>query len=349
MHTESTLAALEAGYDVLLEKPMSTDLHENVRLVQAAEEHGRLLQICHVLRYSPFFQKLHDIVQSGRLGAHHQRRPPREPDLLSHGAQLRARQLAQLRRRRTDDPREVLPRPRHPVLDAAPAGRQLQSFGSLTWFKPENAPKARRSRCTDGCPAAESCKYYAPHVYMPGGVGSDYMRHIVSLDQRPEAIMNALETGPYGRCVYHCDNDVVDHQSLNMELGDGTTITMTMQGQGNYEGRSMRWDGTRATLYGKFTEGGDKITIHDHLTGEVEDVPIIARDESGHGGGDYGIVRSFLNAVKGVPDDSVTTARESLESHLMAFAAEELRLTHTVVDMAEYRARVEAEAHALYQ
>ena len=147
---------------------------------------------------------------------------------------------------------------------------------------------------------------------------------IVSLDQRPEAIMHALETGPYGRCVYHCDNDVVDHQSLNMELGDGTTITMTMQGQGNYEGRSMRYDGTRATLYGKFTEGGDKITIHDHLTGEVEDVPIIARDESGHGGGDYGIVRSFLNAVKGVPDDSVTTARESLESHLMAFAAEEV-------------------------
>ena len=77
-------------------------------------------------------------------------------------------------------------------------------------------------------------------------------------------------------------------------------------------------------------------------------MPIIARDESGHGGGDYGIVRSFLNAVNGIPDDSVTTARESLESHLMAFAAEESRLTHTVVDMADYRARVEAEAHALY-
>ncbi len=348
MHTESTLAALEAGYDVLLEKPMSPDLYENVRLVQAAEEHGRLLQICHVLRYSPFFQKLREIVQSGRLGRivsiDH-----RENLIYYHMAHSYVRgnwrNVAEggpmILAKCCHDLDILYWMLRQPVVS-------LQSFGSLTWFKPENAPEGAPMRCTDGCPAAESCKYYAPHIYMPGGVGSPYMRGIVSLDQRPEAIMHELETGPYGRCVYHCDNDVVDHQTLNMELGDGTTITLTMQGQGNYEGRSMRYDGTRATLYGRFTEGGNKITIHDHLTGEVEDVPIIPRDESGHGGGDYGIVRSFLNAINGVPDDSVTTARESLESHLMAFAAEESRLTHSVIDLPEYRARVEAEAHALY-
>ena len=348
MHTESTLAALEAGYDVLLEKPMSPDLYENIRLVQAAEERGQLLQICHVLRYSPFFQKLREIVQSGRLGRiisiDH-----RENLIYYHMAHSFVR--GNWRNFAEGGPM-ILAKCCHDLDILYWMLRQpvvsLQSFGSLTWFKPENAPEGAPLRCTDGCPVAESCKYYAPHIYMPGGVGSDYMRGIVSLDTRPEAVQHALETGPYGRCVYHCDNDVVDHQTLNMELGDGTTITMTMQGQGNYEGRSMRWDGTRATLYGKFTEGGNKITIHDHLTGEVEDVPIIARDESGHGGGDYGIVRSFLNAVNGIPDDSVTTARESLESHLMAFAAEESRLTHTVVDMADYRARVEAEAHALY-
>ena len=93
--------------------------------------------------------------------------------------------------------------------------------------------------------------------------------------------------------------------------------------------------------------GDNRITIHDHLTGKVEHVPVIARDNSGHGGGDFGIVRSFLNAVNGVPDDSVTTARESLESHLLAFAAEEARLDHSVIEMAEYRARVDAEARMM--
>ncbi len=347
MHTESTLAALDAGYDILLEKPMSPILHENVRLIQAAEERGRMLQICHVLRYSPFFQKMREIVQSGRLGriisvdhrenliywhmAHSYVRG-NWCNLEEAGPMILAKCCHDL-----DILGWIL---RQPVVS-------LQSFGSLSWFKPENAPEGATMRCTDGCPAAAECKYYAPRIYLEG-VGSDYMRQIVSLDTRPEAVMHALETGPYGRCVYHCDNDVVDHQSLNMELADGATLTMTMQGQGDYEGRSMRYDGTNATLYGKFTAGGNKITIHDHLTGEVENVPVIDRDGSGHGGGDFGIVRSFVNAINGTPDDSVTTARESLESHLLAFASEESRLTHQVINMPDYRARVEAEAKAIY-
>ena len=124
-----------------------------------------------------------------------------------------------------------------------------------------------------------------------------------------------------------------------MEMEDGATVTLVMNGQGDEECRTMRWDGTKATLYGKFSSRGDEIRLHHHLSGEIEAVPVIARDRSGHGGGDYGIVRSFINTIQGRPDDSVTTARESLESHLLAFAAEEARLKHTVIDMNEYRAR----------
>ena len=155
-----------------------------------------------------------------------------------------------------------------------------------------------------------------------------------------EARLEALKTGWYGRCVYHCDNDVVDHQTVNMELEDGATVTLVMNGQGDEECRTVRWDGTKATLYGKFSARGDQITVHHHLTGEIEDIPVIARDSSGHGGGDYGIVRSFIDTVNGRPDDSVTTARESLESHLLAFAAEEARLNKTVINMDEFRARL---------
>ncbi len=346
MHTESTLAALDAGYDVLLEKPMSPILHENVRLVQAAEERGRLLQVCHVLRYSPYFQKIREIIQSGRLGriisVDH-----RENLIYWHMAHSFVR--GNWRNLEESAPM-ILAKCCHDLDILYWILRQqvvaLNSFGTLTWFKPENAPEGATLRCTDGCPAAETCKYYAPRIYMnPENV---FARMAASFDLSDEGMMEALRTGPYGRCVYHCDNDVVDHQTMNMEMADGMTVTMTMQGQGNFEGRTMRYDGTDATLYGKFSAGDNRITIHDHLTGKVEHVPVIARDESGHGGGDYGIVRAFVNAVNGVPDDSVTTARESLESHLLAFAAEEARLNHTVVEMAEYRARVDAEARAMY-
>jgi hypothetical protein len=140
----------------------------------------------------------------------------------------------------------------------------------------------------------------------------------------------------------------VDHQSVNMELADGTTVSLIMNGQGYKEGRTMRYDGTRGTLLGNFSSAEQKITLHDHLSGAVEhiDVPDPGYDE--HGGGDFGLMQSFINAVRGVPDDSLTTARESLESHLLAFAAEESRLEHSLITMADYRARVENEAKQVY-
>lgn len=346
MHMDSTLAALDAGYDVLLEKPMSPVLEENVRLVQVAEDKGRLLQVCHVLRYSPFWQTLREIVQSGRLGriisVDH-----RENLHFVHMAHSFVR--GNWREEASSGPM-ILAKCCHDFDILYWILRRnvirLNSFGSLTYFKPENAPHGATLRCTDGCPVADDCKYYAPRIY--GNATDGWPYNAVSLTPSVEARMEALRTGPYGRCVYHCDNDVVDHQTVNMLLEDDITVTLTMQGQGNEEGRTMRYDGTDATLYGRFVHGRYKITIHHHLTGQVEDVPIIARDSSGHGGGDFGIVRSFVNAVKGQPDDSVTTARESLESHLLAFAAEEARLNHTVIDMAEFRARVEADTRRLY-
>ena len=215
----------------------------------------------------------------------------------------------------------------------------LNSFGSLTHFRPEYAPEGATLRCTDGCPAADTCKYEATKLYARDGFG--WPLNAVSWIPTKEARLDALATGWYGRCVYHCDNDVVDHQTVNMELEDGTTVTLVMNGQGDEECRTMRWDGTKATLYGKFSSRGHEIRIHHHLTGEIEDVPVIARDSSGHGGGDFGIVRSFINTLQGNPDDSVTTARESLESHLLAFAAEEARLNKTVINMDDFRSQLE--------
>ena len=345
VHYESTMKMLDLGYDVLLEKPMTPIPHENVRLVQKAEETGRALQICHVLRYTPFWQTLRAVVHSGKLGrivsvTH------RENLIYYHMAHSFVR--GNWRSQATSGPM-ILSKCCHDFdVLLWILGKDviwLNSFGSLTHFRPEYAPPGATQRCTDGCPAAETCKYEATRLYARDGDG--WPHNAVSYVPIRQARLEALKTDWYGRCVYYCDNDVVDHQTVNMELEDGTTVSLIMNGQGDEECRTMRWDGTKATLYGKFSSKGNQIRVHHHLSGEVEDVPVIDRDSSGHGGGDFGIVRSFLNTVKGKPDDSVTTARESLESHLLAFAAEESRQQKTVVNMAEFRERLENETRSM--
>jgi predicted dehydrogenase len=159
-----------------------------------------------------------------------------------------------------------------------------------------------------------------------------------------EARRRALETGPYGRCVYRCDNDVVDHQVVNMEFESGVSAAMTMHGHSHREGRTMRYDGTRATLRGCFYSGGSEIDIHDHLTGEVETIrpELGPTGTAGHGGGDEGLMRSFVRALQEGHAQPLTSGRASLESHLMAFAAEEARVEGTIIDMEDYRLRIES-------
>lgn len=383
LHVAPTLAALEAGYDVLLEKPMATTPADCVRLVQAAERTGRLLQVCHVLRYTAFFSTLHDIVASGRLGeivtVEH-----RENVIYWHMAHSYVR--GNWRNSQLESPM-ILAKCCHDFdilyWNLGPVKR-LSSIGSLIHFRAENAPPGAPERCTDGCPAADECPWYAPRLYLDfipllhaarqyspnwwerlgAALALDYpvlrraLRLIPGLEKRldyrgwpvsvisedasREARLHALRTGPYGRCVYRCDNDVVDHQIVNMEMESGASVVLVMHGHSHEEGRTMRYDGTRATLRGKFANGLiSLIEIHDHCTGRVERI-IPPTRRGGHGGGDEGLMAAFVRAVR-ERSAALTTARESLESHLMAFAAEEARVAGVIVDMDTYRARAETE------
>ncbi|HWQ13280.1 MAG TPA: Gfo/Idh/MocA family oxidoreductase [Roseiflexaceae bacterium] len=338
MHLPSTLAALEAGYDVLLEKPMAHRLADTVALVQAAERHGRLLQICHVLRYTPFFATLHAILATGRLGdivtVEH-----RENVAFWHMAHSFVR--GNWRNSAESSPM-ILAKCCHDldilVWNVARPVERLSSVGSLLHFRPEHAPQGASVRCTDPCPAGEACPFDARRLYLDME-RTGWPVTAISTDLSYEGRLHALRTGPYGRCVYGCDNDVVDHQVVTMQVAGGASVVLVMHGHSHEEHRSMRYDGTRATLRGRFGAGVGNIEVHDHLTGRVEQVPIPPAS-SGHGGGDFGVVRSFVRALRG-QEPPLTTARESLESHLLAFAAEEARLEGTVVDMAAFRARAE--------
>ena len=157
-----------------------------------------------------------------------------------------------------------------------------------------------------------------------------------------DAIHEALRTGPYGRCVYKSDNDVIDHQVVAMEFEDGLSATFSLHGHSHEEGRTIRLDGSAATLLGKWSHSEVFIEVRDHRTFAAERINLPnAIEVGGHGGGDDGLMRAFVAALRGESEAPLTSARASLESHLMAFAAEESRVTGQVIDMEEFRQEVE--------
>lgn len=334
-HRASTIGLLAAGYEMLLEKPIAITPAEVLEIAAAAESHGRLLQIAHVLRYAPFFVAVRDIIASGRLGGIVSV-DWRENLVYWHFAHSYVRGNWGSSTRGGP---MILTKCCHDLdLLVWIFGRceWLSSSGSLTHFTSDAVGPEIPDRCTDGCPIADACPYFAPRVYLerlrqnPGS----FSIAAITLDPTPEGVMRALETGPYGRCVYRADNDVVDHQVVLMRFAGGLSVTLTMQGSSHVEGRTIRIDGTRATLLAN--ESRSEIDIHDHLTGEVERIAT-RPGVGGHGGGDEGLMRAFVGAIQGDRGAVLTSAREAVASHLMAFAAEQSRLAGTAVDMEAFR------------
>ena len=380
MHTEPTIAALKAGYDVLLEKPMAPTLDECRLLVNTAADNNRQLHICHVLRYTEHFQKMKAVIESGVLGdivnvSH------RENVAWWHMAHSYVR--GNWRNTASSAPM-ILTKCCHDLdilvwlLDDRSV--TLSSVGDLIHYRVENAPAGATKRCLDGCAVSDTCRYYAPFIYIdhtplwrsfadsgkgivkwatqmvqtnprliktlskfiPGlKILADYRgwpSSALTNDPTPEKILAALKDGPYGRCVYHCDNDVVDHQVVSMQFQAGTSVTLTMHGHSHLEGRSTRIEGPNATLMAEFTYGSSWIEVNEHGSDRCSRYDTTALLKAGHGGGDFGLMAGFVRALQKKDEAAaLTTGRMSLESHLMAFAAEDARLNLKTVNLDSYR------------
>ncbi|MCC7354563.1 MAG: Gfo/Idh/MocA family oxidoreductase [Anaerolineae bacterium] len=341
VHKASTVAALEAGYDVLLEKPMATSPEECVRMVQTAERTGRVLQIFHGMRYAPFFAMVREVLNTGRLGqimsyAHF------ENVVYFHMAHAYVR--GNWPKKALSGP-IILTKCCHD-LDliywyTGSRSKRIASFGSLRHYRSENARPDYPARCTDGCPIEEECPYYAPRFYLSDDPVARMMTAAITTDLSTEGILHALKTGPYGRCVYRCDNDVVDNQIVMMEMEDGTNVSLTLHGFSHFGMRYLRFEGTRGSLHADPAK--KEIALYDHLRGR-SDLFNPGKTTGGHGGGDDGLMSAFLHTMQRGKQDVMTSARASLESHLMAFAAEEARVSGQIVDMDVYRQAVEARA-----
>jgi len=345
MHVEPTLAALTLGYHVLLEKPMATSPLDCTRLVMAAEAAGKHLVIGHVLRYTDFFSTLHDVLKAGTIGeiitvAHREN--------VAHWHMGHSFVRGNWRRKDESTPM-ILAKCCHDLdIMVWNIGREctsLSSVGDRSFYRREHAPTGSTARCLDGCAVESTCPWSAKRIYLDlepwpsiqhlatETAPDQWPFNVVSHDRSYAARLDAVTNGPYGRCVFACDNDVVDHQVVSMEFAGGISATLTMHGVSSEENRYMRYDGTKGTLEGFFDANGGRIEIRPHR-GTPEIIEVDGR--AGHGGGDTGIMRGFVAAVRGEAAPR-SSARESLESHLLAFASEDARLAHHVIDMHEYR------------
>ena len=211
----------------------------------------------------------------------------------------------------------------------------VSSYGSLTHFVKENAPKGAGERCID-CNYESECPYSALKIYLgflDRGITSWPVHILVEGEVNRESVLQAIRTGPYGRCVYRCDNDVVDHQVVNMEFEGGLTASFTMTAFTRARGRETRIFGTKGEIFGD----GTKIHVFSFMTDEEQVVDTSARDPASladHGGGDYALMHAFVSAVlEKKPDHILSGPMETLESHLMTFAAERSRVERRRIDL----------------
>lgn len=335
MHYHPTMKAMELGYDILLEKPMSTDPKECIELGKYAQEHNRVLCICYVLRYTPFFMTLKKLLNEGRIGK-----------LISvqHNENVgywhMAHSFVRGNWRNSDESSPmILQKSCHDMdilrwLVGADCVK-ISSFGDLTYFKEENAPEGAPKRCLDGCKYRNKCPFYAPDLYLTEN--TDWPTSAISNDHSYEARVKALEEGPYGRCVFHCDNNVVDHQVVTMEFENGVTAAFTMCAFTNEISRTIKLMGTKGEIRGAMEK--NEIEIKEFGTG-VTEVIHIEDTTSGHSGGDDGIMKDFISILRSEKTDVDYCIDDSVHSHIMAFAAEKARLENRVIDVKEYEKEI---------
>lgn len=334
-HYTHVMQALECGYDILLEKPISPDPRECIQIEERANALGRKITVCHVLRYTNFFGTIKEIISSGELGrivaikhsenignfhmAHSFVRGNWRNDILSSPI--------------------IMQKSCHDLdillwLVDSPC-KKVAAFGSLNYFREANAPDGSTDRCCD-CPVAAECRFEARKMYLP--VLGQWPADVVCLEQTETSLMESLQTGPYGRCVFRCDNNVCDHMSIILEFENQVTATFSLTAQTSACHRNIHIMCEHGELLAD--DGERRIIIRRHVSSQAdsfrETVINIRTNGSGHGGGDAGIMEDFTSGMQDAHESRSSISR-SVESHLMACAIEESRITGNVIDMASYR------------
>ncbi len=352
-HVPTSLTLLAAGYDILLEKPFATNEEEMWALVDAVQRYDRKVAICHVLRFAPFYAAIRQQIINGVIG-----------EILNiqavehvsyHHMAVGFVRGKWNSKKRCFSPM-LMAKSCHDLdlimwMKSGVAPVSVASFGSNFQFRPEKAPPGAGTRCLVDCPIEPDCLYSARKHYIdhpqrwafyvwdalqhgepatgqpaPQNVSADYTT--LTLEEKIESLKT---NNPYGRCVWKCDNDVVDHQSVAIEFADGATATLNMIGGTAKPSRMLHIVGTRGEIQGSLEESRFVIRHIDPRPGCEYNETVVDLNMGGdmtgafggHGGGDLRLMADFLHLLKGEPRSlSTTTLDDSVNGHLVGFCAD---------------------------
>jgi len=332
MHYEPYVKALAMGYNVLVEKPMAATEDLCIDMVKRFKQTTSIVAVCHVLRYTPYFKKIKEVLDAGRLG---------QVMAINHfepiGYWHMAHSYVRGNWRNSDLSSSIVLAKSSHDFDIiqwmiGKKCKQVSSFGELTYFKSENAPIGSAKRCVD-CSVEAECPYSAIKLYLNMD-RKGWPTSVITNDMSYEGRLQAIKDGPYGRCVFHCDNNVPDHQVTNLYFDGGVTVSFTLSAFSQSIGdRKTIINGTMGELMGDM----HSLVYTSFKTGKTEQIEFNSGDVTaggGHGGGDYGLMDNFLEAVA-KKDQSliVTSPIDSLDSHIMAFRTEESRLQNKTISI----------------
>jgi predicted dehydrogenase len=326
-HTTPAAACLRKGWHLLIEKPMADTAENCEKIIRAWKKAGTVAAVCHTLRFSQGFTEVKKLMDEGAVG-----RVMTVNQMEEIGNIRFAHNY--VRGRWANDKHNtflLLHKSCHD-LDyiawlAGSRCTRVSSFGGLAYFKKSEAPEKCAARCTENCAIEPECPYSALRLYTRGDLTA-WPACDVSNDHSREAHLAAVRTGPYGQCVWHADNNVVDHQVAAMEFESGATATFTLSGFTGKKRRLLQVQGTRGEI--RFDDSTGEIIVQDFYRHSADRMACPP-------GGEYhpedgAIVRNWLNAVRsGDPATAAVDPLEAFEKLKIAFAAERSRLEKRTV------------------
>lgn len=333
LHYAPCMEALEMGYDVLIEKPVSPTEEECRKILAKSKETKRIVAVCHVLRYAPYFIELKNLIASGAIG---------ELISINHFEPIEHVHMTHsyVRGNWHDSKKTtpiILAKSCHDMdilrwLINKPF-KSIASYGDLKWFKKENAPEGSTNRCIEDCKVVESCPYSAMKIYNKKGIWNYVFDFPEDESKHDDFFIEQLKTTDYGRCVYRMDNDQPDHYVTSMVFEEGVTANFSMEAFTSYHGRQTRIMGAMGDIVGDM----ETFTLTDFRTGKVTVKNIIVEDSEqyvSHGGGDSALVADWVRAVS-EQDPSIlsSTLDVSIESHVMCFLSEKSRLEKRMINI----------------
>lgn len=325
-HFRQCKKAFELGYDVLLEKPISDRKEECEELIKTQSKYGNKVLVCHVLRYSAGYQRVAEIINQGKIGR------LVAIDWIEYVGYLRQAHSYVRGNWRNDESATpmILAKSCHDLdLIQRFAGakcKTVSSVGDLSFFKSECAPDGAAKRCTE-CRYVDTCPYSAKRIYIDrwyeAGCPDDIVPYnvIAPAPATEDKLKTAIKDGPYGRCVFHCDNNVVDHQMVQMVFENGVKASFTMMAFSSDDGRKASFFGTlgeikldeKQLILRRFGEREEKISLSTMVS------PCCT-----HGGGDNSLIKALYDMLEG-KNAGQTSLEASVESHLIGIAAEKSR------------------------